>query len=180
MSEIRECCFDEGGRWFRYRAGAVILDDGRVLMARNDLDPYHYSIGGGVHHLETAEDAVRREVYEETGVSLEIDRLGFIHENFFPGSATASLRGRQCHELTFYFVMKHSLGTDLTGRSTTVDGVTEWLEWVDLAELGRDRTAYPTFFATELPRLGTTPKWITTREPDPAELADPLAEPVEA
>lgn len=117
MSEIRECCFDEGGRWFRYRAGAIILDDGRVLMARNDLDPYHYSIGGGVHHLETAENAVRREVFEETGVSLEIDRLGFIHENFFPGSATASLRGRQCHELTFYFVMEHSPGTDLTGRS---------------------------------------------------------------
>lgn len=32
---------------------------------------------------ETAEDAVVREVYEETGVRYEIDRLAVIHENFF-------------------------------------------------------------------------------------------------
>ena len=32
---------------------------------------------------ETAEDAVKREVYEETGVAYEIDHLAVIHENFF-------------------------------------------------------------------------------------------------
>lgn len=32
---------------------------------------------------ETAEDAVKREVLEETGVAYEADRLAFIHENFF-------------------------------------------------------------------------------------------------
>ena len=33
----------------------------------NEKEDYFYSIGGGVHHGETAEDAVRREVFEETG-----------------------------------------------------------------------------------------------------------------
>ena len=45
----------------------------------------------------------------------------------------------------------------------TTGGIREWFEWVDLATYGRDRVAHPTFFATELARLGSQPKWITTR-----------------
>lgn len=44
-----------------------------------------YSVGGHIQFGETAEEAVAREVFEETGVKLEIDHLGFIHENFFYG-----------------------------------------------------------------------------------------------
>ncbi|MFT4110974.1 NUDIX hydrolase [Propionicimonas sp.] len=159
----RDCTFDEDGRWFRYRAAAVILHEGRVLMARNEVEPYFYSIGGGVRHGETAQDAVRREVREETGVDMEVDRLAFIHENFFAGDSTASLRGRECHELAFYFVMRYEPGMALTAAGTTLDGVREWHEWVDLATYGRDRPAHPAFFATELPRLGTSPAWIVSR-----------------
>ena len=35
-----ECGFDEDGRRFRHRAAAVILHASRVLMARNDSEPY--------------------------------------------------------------------------------------------------------------------------------------------
>lgn len=159
-----DCGFDVDGRWFRYRAAAIILDDGRVLMSRNEAEPYHYSIGGGVHHGETAVEAVRREVREETGVDMDVERLAFIHENFFFGSTTASLGGRLYHELTFYFLMRYLPDTELSGGGMVLDGVREWHEWVDLATYGRDRPAYPTFFATELPVIGLEPKWIVTRE----------------
>ena len=33
---------------------------------------YYYSIGSGVHMGETAEDAVKREVFEETGAAYDI------------------------------------------------------------------------------------------------------------
>lgn len=157
----RDCGFDEDGLWFRYRAAAIILHEGRVLMARNELEPYHYSIGGGVHHGETAEDAVRREVREETGVDMAIDHLAFIHESFFPGSS--SLPGRQCHELTFYFVMSYDPAKELTTTGAVLDGAREWHEWVELTGYGRDRPAYPTFFASELPHAGTVRR-IVTRE----------------
>lgn len=36
-----------------------------------------------VHMGETAEDAVKREVFEETGVAYDINRLAVIHERLF-------------------------------------------------------------------------------------------------
>ncbi|HEY3337094.1 MAG TPA: NUDIX domain-containing protein [Propionicimonas sp.] len=159
-----DCSFDEDGRWFRYRAAAIIMHAGSVLMACNDAEPYFYSIGGGVQHMETAEAAVRREVSEETGLDLPIDRLAFVHENFFSGSTTSGLGGRYCHELTFYFLMTFDPARPPVVAPRTTGGIREWFEWVDLATYGRGRAAHPTFFATELTQLGAQPKWITTRE----------------
>ena len=78
-----DCGFTKDNKWFRYRAAAIIIEDGCVLFAGNELEDYFYSVGGAVHMGETAEDAVVREVYEETGICYEIDHLAVIHENFF-------------------------------------------------------------------------------------------------
>ena len=73
-----DCGFTRENNWFRYRAAAIIIEDGCVLFAGNEREDYLYSIGGGVHMGETAEAAVLREVFEETGVHYEIDRLAFM------------------------------------------------------------------------------------------------------
>ena len=78
-----DCGFTKENNWFRYRAAAIIIESDCVLFVGNKNEDYLYSVGGGVHMGETAEDAVRREVFEETGVHYEIDRLVIIHENFF-------------------------------------------------------------------------------------------------
>ena len=80
-----DCGFTRDGHWFRYRAAAIIVEEGCVLFAGNEKEDYLYSVGGAVQMGETAEDAVRREVLEETGVAYEIDRLAVIHENFSHG-----------------------------------------------------------------------------------------------
>ena len=68
------------------RVGAIILRDGKLLMVGNNIRPqYLYSVGGRIKFGETAEEAVVREVFEETGIKMEIDRLGFVHENYFYG-----------------------------------------------------------------------------------------------
>lgn len=160
--EGRNCSFDEDGRWFRLRACAVILHDDAVLMARNDVDHYAYSIGGGILHGESAEDAVRREVREETGLDLEIDRLLFVHENFFTDSSPL-LAGRECHEVAFYFLMRYD-GEAISSGSTTSHGIPEQCVWIPLDDYGRTGPAYPEFFAEELRALPAATKHIVTHE----------------
>ena len=95
---MEDCGFTKGEKWFRYRAAAIIIENDCVLFVGNENENYYYSVGGGVHMGETSEDAVVREVFEETGVKYEIDRLAVIHENFF-NENTGSLKGLDCHEI---------------------------------------------------------------------------------
>ena len=73
------------------RVGAIIMMNGKMLMVGNDRADYLYSVGGRIKFGETSEEAVVREVFEETGVKMEVDRLGFIHENYFYGDASSNM-----------------------------------------------------------------------------------------
>ena len=49
-----DCGFTKDNKWFRYRAAAIIVEEGCVLFAGNELDDYFYSIGGGGSSLAKA------------------------------------------------------------------------------------------------------------------------------
>lgn len=142
LSMEYDCGFTKDNKWFRYRAAAIIVEDGCVLFAGNEKEDYFYSIGGGVHMGESAEDAVRREVLEETGVQYEVDRLAVIHENFF-NENQGSLKGMDCHEISFYYLMKPRGTKTLNSNSYTL-GVRENMHWIPIDELDRYK-AFPTF-----------------------------------
>lgn len=137
-----DCGFIRESKWFRYRAAAIIVENNCVLFAGNELEDYYYSIGGGVHIGETAEDAVKREVLEETGVAYEIDHLAVIHENFFDEN-NETLAGLDCHEISLYFLMKPRGTQELNSNSTTF-GVKENMYWIPIEELDKYK-AFPSF-----------------------------------
>ena len=153
-----DCGFTNRNKWFRYRAAAIIIENGHVLFAGNERESYYYSIGGGVHIGESAEEVVKREVLEETGVEYEVERLAFIHENFFDGDGT--LEGRECHEIALYFLMKQRGTQELNSNSYT-QGVKENMYWLPIDKLNEYR-AYPTFFREKLKDLKNEIQHIIT------------------
>lgn len=62
-------------------AGIVVRDDGRILSVRR-RDNQHWEPPGGVLELhETFDQGVRREVLEETGIEVEVERLTGVYKN---------------------------------------------------------------------------------------------------
>ena len=128
------------------RVGAIILKDGKLLMVGNQRSNYLYSVGGRIKFGETAEQAVVREVYEETGVKMEIDRLGFIHENYFSDNVKLGV-DKLIYEISFFFYMKVPDDFSPKCDSFTDGGAKEFLKWISLSD---EQKIYPDFFKTEL------------------------------
>ena len=142
------------------RVGAILLRDGKFLMASNRRDPYLYTVGGRIQFGETAEDAVVREVEEETGWKLKVDGLGFVHENYFIMDI-GSDAGKPVYELDFYFYMEVPRDFEPVVQSHTSDGLMERMEWVAPDD---PRTIYPDFFREELQHPELTVKHFVTDE----------------
>lgn len=75
-------------------AGIVVREDGRVLVIRRD-DNGHWEAPGGVLELdESFEGGVRREVLEETGLTVEVERLTGVYKNLTHGIVALVYRCR--------------------------------------------------------------------------------------
>jgi ADP-ribose pyrophosphatase YjhB (NUDIX family) len=102
----------EPGKEFLVRGCAILVHGDRVLMQEGS-DGHggkQYALPGG--HLEFGETlalCMSREMYEETGLNVEADKLVYVHENFY------TLKGVDTHELGFYFLV------DLSAEFPTPD-----------------------------------------------------------
>lgn len=101
---MTDCCFTNDGKWFRYRAAAIIISDNYALFATDGKCGYYYTVGGGVHIGETAQEAVLREISEEVGEGYEIERPLCFVENFFNGDGLTE--GLDCHTVEMYYLVK--------------------------------------------------------------------------
>ncbi|MDF2538122.1 MAG: hydrolase [Herbinix sp.] len=112
------------------RAAALIIRNNKLLVAKSmDYDCY-YTVGGGIEINETSEDAVIREVYEETGYSLEIEKLAFVQERFL------EVNKQQYHEIAFFYLMKNNAEMNISNNSFT-DQQKETLHWLPLNDLNK-------------------------------------------
>ncbi|GAA2482540.1 NUDIX hydrolase [Streptomyces gobitricini] len=100
-------------------AGAVVREDGRLLAIRR-ADNGTWELPGGVLELaESPEEGVAREVWEETGIRVEVDELTGVYKNTARGI------------VALVFRCKPSGGTERTSaESLAVD----WLTPAEITE----------------------------------------------
>jgi len=130
---------------FNYRVGAIIQQDNKLMMVKNSGSDFYYTVGGRVQFGETTQEAIHREAKEELSIPLEIERLAFIHENFF----TFEPEHVPCHELCYYFITKPHEGLNAVAKSFNEAYGEVTIHWLPMDKLDKF-TLYPEFFRTHL------------------------------
>lgn len=128
---------------FTYRVDAIIRNGTKILMAHDKQNDQYYTIGGRAHFGETSEHAMLRELFEEIGVKTEIDRLAFVHENFF------EIEGTSRHEIAFGYLIKPFDYNKIDYSAIESDGENQEILWIDLGdkEWCKDKEIYPLWLA---------------------------------
>lgn len=139
---------------FTLRTAALIIRDNCLLAVKHDDSDGYYTVGGRVHVGESTAEAVLREVREETGQALEIDRLLFISERFF------FYEGTSRHQVCFFYLMKSETADIPDGQMT--DQPKERLVWLPIDDLP-NQPLVPEFLRIALHQLPDAPVHIISR-----------------
>lgn len=112
--------------------GLLISDDDQILLTwfngGGRTEPGWTMPGGGVEFDESIEDAVAREVFEETGYTVDVGDIVAEHHFTLPRQGTRRPMRSQQFLLTAT-ITGGALGT------TETDGTTDFAAWVPLGEV---------------------------------------------
>ena len=154
-------CLIGGDQRFCYRAAAVILDRGRVLLQEDTLaEPFWVLPGGRMEHGESGWECIAREMREELEEDVAVERLLWFVENFFEH------QGMKWHEVGLYFLVSLAEGSRFLGGGphwgveTEID-LTFRLEWHDVEKLDGVRLL-PSFLRERLRRLPAQIEYVVS------------------
>ncbi|WP_404442844.1 NUDIX hydrolase [Sutcliffiella horikoshii] len=135
---------------FNYRVAGIWIQDGRILLHRASDDKIWSLPGGRVEMNEASPLSLQREFKEELDLSVNIERLVWIVENFF------EYREKKVHEIGFYYLVSTEDKQALTnGPFHGVEGESLVYEWVPISEL-EGVVLYPEFLKKSLKEIPET------------------------
>lgn len=125
---------------FGVRASALIKQDDKFLFIK-DNDTY-FVVGGAIQVNELSQEAVRREVKEELGIEITVDKLAFMVENIFVHE------DYNYHNIEFHYFCEttQNVPMQMIEQDNKLDVV-----WLSIHELQR-YDIKPNFLKEELPK----------------------------
>ena len=88
MNRIREKIVEQFGNKLRIRVCGLCIEDEEILLVNhhslNKNGDFWGPPGGGMDFGQSAEENLKREFIEETGLNIEIERFLFVHEYLSP------------------------------------------------------------------------------------------------
>lgn len=146
--------FTNNDRRFRYRAAGVAIEEDHVLLHRTEDADFWILPGGRVEFGETSVDALKREMKEELGQTIQVGRLLWIAESFLVDA------GQRVHGIGLYYAMQLPGNPANRASFEIMDGrfrlLFAWHPLTDLPGL----TVYPPFLREGLVSLPDHPTHI--------------------
>ena len=143
--------FKSNGSRFTYRVGGIIIHNEHVLCQAVPDEGFFFLPGGRAELGESASVSIVREMQEELGVLMDIERLLYVVENFYTEPGYSS------HELGLYFLMTAPFDSYLNQSLEPFERVDEAgyhlrFEWLPLAEI-ETLPLYPLIFQKALQNI---------------------------
>lgn len=140
---------------FNYRVAAVMVVDGQLLIHKQVKDQHWALPGGRVELMEDSQTSIIREMKEELGFDVEVERLLWLTENFF------EYNKKKYHEIGLYYKVEI---TDGNLRFTTQpfygeEGDRLIYQWVPIHQLN-NVLLYPEFLRNSLDNLPMVTKQL--------------------
>lgn len=115
---------------FRPSVYAGIIHDGKILMIKNRSNDKFWLPGGGIEICESAGEALKREVKEETGIDIEIEEFIAFRENLFYYDPSD-----EAYHAFLFFYKCRPLSFDLLENDKINDGEAHSPEWIGLEDI---------------------------------------------
>ena len=109
--------FDQGNLRFNYRSVGVILHENQVLIHTSPKHNFWALPGGRVEFQEPANQTIKREMQEELGIDVCVERLLWVIESFFDHNR------KSYHELGFYFLLSTTNNSAIYAQTKVFDGI---------------------------------------------------------
>ena len=91
---------DENEGKFKFRVCGILEYNNKYLVVKINNNDFYCLPGGHVELGEDTDKAVLREMEEELGYPVKIQKLVAVNQNFFKG-----VDGKKFHELGFYYIV---------------------------------------------------------------------------